>query len=739
MKKLKLSILFTIIFLLTANTLSASKIDSLELFISKQINEKAKMELLSELGDLYSENDRIDSALSKYQKAEHIASNSKFKTENGELLYKIGDIIYTLKNYEDARNTIFKALKIFEKEKNYKKIADCYILVGATYRETLKYEKAIEYINKALEIGTETSNDTTLAFAYNNLAITQKYMKDYEKAMQTYNKSLELYTKIGLETRIAAVTLNMSILYREIGQYDKAILQLTETLKKYKSFNDHEGEAYNLYELAKTNFNKAKDHKREIEKRQQYKIAISYAKKSIHISERIGIPAYVRDNYKLLYEIYAKLEGSEQTLNYFKKYSALQDSITKKQKDIELSINEMQNELDILRSNEEKNKEIIKKQNTIAVFIGIALLLVIVLAIVLYQLNKNSRKANVALTKKNLEINQQKEEIKAQAESLSEANSVLTKKNMEINQQKEEIKAQAEGLEEANKIVSAQKEKAAKKHNRFMESLRYAERIQAAILPQREKISQIFPNYFILFKPRDVVSGDFYWTKKIENKFTNKETTIVAVGDATGHGVAGGFLSTLGTSLLNEIVIKKEVSNAAEVLEQMRTEVKYLLKQGSESKLQDSMDLAFCAINKDTLEVDFAGANMPLVVIRKNDVPLICNKSQISHTFGVSGKTVGYEIQPNFQPVGIYQDEKKFANNKVQLQAGDKIYMFSDGYLDQLNERGRKFKSKRFRELLLAASEKSMQEQEKYFDDVHLRWRGKFRQMDDIVVMGIEL
>jgi len=265
------------------------------------------------------------------------------------------------------------------------------------------------------------------------------------------------------------------------------------------------------------------------------------------------------------------------------------------------------------------------------------------------------------------------------------------------------------------------------------------------MLPSDSKISSLFDNYFILFKPRDIVSGDFYWVKNLKTNINGKEQEliIVAVADGTGHGVPGGFLSTLGISLLNEVVVKQEVQKASQVLEHMRDEIKVLLKQSNDPEGQkDGMDIALCVINKETYEIDFAGANNPLYIIRpaENKTDLFSNNQKMEYDFGNPEEGRGFIIKPDFQPVGIYFVEKNFTNHKVQLQKGDTMYMFSDGYVDQFGgAKKKKFRSRKLQELLIEIYTDSMSKQKKILDDTIENWRGDFRQIDDILLMGVKL
>jgi len=284
----------------------------------------------------------------------------------------------------------------------------------------------------------------------------------------------------------------------------------------------------------------------------------------------------------------------------------------------------------------------------------------------------------------------------------------------EIETQKEEIQTIADNLIVANEEVTKQKDEIEEIHKHVTESIEYASRIQQAILPPKELIKKHLPEHFILFKPRDIVSGDFYWLKQIGNY------TVYAAADCTGHGVPGAFMSMLGISFLNEIVTKTRFDNAGEILNRLRKKIKTSLRQtGKDGESKDGMDIAICVIDNESLQLEYSGAYNPLYIIRKGELT---------------------EIKATRNPVGIYLKEKPFENHKFQLEKGDVIYTFSDGYVDQFGGKNEsKFKSKNFKKLLLEIYNKPMQEQGKILDTVLLKWQGKTEQTDDIVVFGVKI
>ena len=347
------------------------------------------------------------------------------------------------------------------------------------------------------------------------------------------------------------------------------------------------------------------------------------------------------------------------------------------------------------------------------------------------------------ILQKNVVLEQQKEEINTQAESLLETNDRLIQKSEEINQQNEEITAQAENLEQINIELTTHKEEIEKSHKNITSSINYARRIQNAMLPNRKILEKNFAAHFVFYLPRDIVSGDFYWFKTVN------QYQIIAVADCTGHGVPGAFVSMLGISLLNEIVRRKEITRASQVLDQIRGHIKNSLQQtGKTDEQKDGMDIALCVINSKTKFLQFAGANNSLILITNNELRIENENSKIlkyqktrtdlSHLN--ENRKILTTIKPDKQPIGIHIREKSFTNHEIELNENDILYMFSDGFSDQFGkDKKQKFLISNFRKLLISISEKPMNEQEKILSKTFDEWKGNSKQLDDVLVMGVKI
>lgn len=290
---------------------------------------------------------------------------------------------------------------------------------------------------------------------------------------------------------------------------------------------------------------------------------------------------------------------------------------------------------------------------------------------------------------------------------IEQKNDELQELNYKINQQNEEISAQLDVI--------------AKKNKEITDSIYYAEKIQSAVLPQMSILNLNIPESFVLYKPKDIISGDFYWFNSV-----NQYMVIVAA-DCTGHGVPGAFMSMLGITLLNELINHRRLVEADAILNELRNQVKTSLGQlGNTNDQKDGMDIAICVIDNAKKSLQYAGAFNPLYLIRKNETSNIYEFT---------------EIKADRMPIGVYpKDNQSFRNNVIQLSNNDCLYIFSDGYNSQFGgEKGETFKSKRFQNVLLSIQNEPMKKQKEILESTLSDWQGKREQVDDILVIGLKI
>jgi serine phosphatase RsbU (regulator of sigma subunit) len=313
---------------------------------------------------------------------------------------------------------------------------------------------------------------------------------------------------------------------------------------------------------------------------------------------------------------------------------------------------------------------------------------------------------------------------------LEKQNDKINKQNIEIEHQKNEVVAQKERIE-------------VQQHN-ILDSIHYASRIQTAILPQKEVENQLFgDNIFILFKPRDIVSGDFFWLGRRNN------WKIAIAADCTGHGVPGAFMSMLGTAFLNEIINDNTIQDidAGQILNKLRDNViKSLRQTGKAGEQKDGMDVALWMIDENTNMLRYAGANNPLIIVRKEVKELNLSEAEaervktqdlISETDNDTYQII--QIAGSKMPIGIYADLNPFEEVSIQLYPGDTLYTFSDGFQDQFGGvKGKKFMIKRLKQLFVDIYTLPIDEQRSKLDSELVDWiaTGNTEQIDDILVIG---
>ena len=313
----------------------------------------------------------------------------------------------------------------------------------------------------------------------------------------------------------------------------------------------------------------------------------------------------------------------------------------------------------------------------------------------------------------------------------------VVERTKEVVDQKEEIESQKEEIMSQLEMVTEQKDTIENQQYQILDSIHYAKRIQTAMLPPKDLLAHNLKDHFVLYKPRDIVSGDFYWHAIKGDK------TYIAVADCTGHGVPGAFLSILGISYLNEIVNKNTAQTTADILGQLRKSLIYSLHQkGEEGEAQDGLEIALCVLDLKKKTLQYSGARRPLYIARTiaeaKKTKMATNDKILIET---NEKYQLLQFKPDSMPIGIYDEkEQDFTSHEIKVNPGDSIYLFTDGYVDQMGGKNRKtFRVKRLKKLLFDIQGKSMNEQHKILDDTNIEWQGKFEQIDDMLFIGLQV
>ena len=658
------------------------------------------------IASVYSKKGDFQNALDNFQKS--LALSKEIKNKKGmSLCYSyIGSTYSDLGNYEKAIENHLNSIKISEELDDKLGIAFSYNNIGTIYSQNESYDKALDYFSKSLKICEEIKMQMGIYYAYSNIGGIYLAKKEYDKALNNYIKAIKIGIDADDKPGLANNYNNVAVIYYEQGIDQKALdyyfkaLQIDEEIGNQDGMSLLYGNIADLYGRMgdSTNNNLA-------QKNNYFNQAINYGLKAYNLADKIGALRRINTSARTLMNIYKILGDKDNAFNYAEIYINTKDSLFSEEKtkaiyDIETKYQTEKKQLQIEnleKDNSLKTSEIQKQRILIFSFV-IGFIIILIFSILIYRLFIQKKKANILLAQKNIEVEQ---------------------KNEEITAQRDEISAQRD-------LVTKQKEEIEHIHEELTDSINYAKRIQEAVLPISEEYRSIMGEHFVLFRPKDIVSGDFYWTAKIDS------TLIIAVADCTGHGVPGAFMSMLGISFLNEIIRKKEITKANEVLNELRKEIINALQQkGQSGEQKDGMDMSLVAIDTKLHVAQWAGANNPLYIVRNND-----NKKMPPFEKVASLE----ELKPDKMPIAIYEKMDDFSNHEIQLNSGDTIYLMSDGYEDQFGgPKGKKFLSKNLKQLLTTNCQLPMQEQKHILEKTLNEWIGDSEQIDDITVLGIKI
>ena len=572
------------------------------------------------------------------------------------------------------------AYKYSEEINDLRNLAKASNSIGIIYNILRQTDTSNEYFLKSLEIEKERGNNTGIAINLAAIGWNYEIEGNYEKTLEYYYKSLEVNRNSNNTKGISIMLTDIGKVLKAQGSYTQALAHYNEAITVLEQINDKRHITQNLLFKGEV----LTDLKR-------YHEALVVLKKAYDLGIEQSSPGFQINALYRINRLYERKGEMATAYAYYKQANQLEDSLfTSKSNDKLLELQtqfeseKKEKENLLLKKNNEIQDQKIKNQQLVN--IGIVGILLLVIGVVVILLVSRKR--------------------------LKYANNLLKEKNEEINQQNEEILVQSENLHEANTKIQKQNDELAYKNNQITNNINYAKRIQLAALPSSRTGNKIPFEHFIMFKPRDIVSGDFYWILQTQKNL------IFATADCTGHGVSGGFLSMLGISFLNEIVLRKEITKASHVLDALRNRFKLTLGQtGDFNETKDGMDISLCVIDNQTRQLQFAGANNHAYLYRNNELTL---------------------LKADKQPIGVYYKEKPFTNHDLQLKPNDVLYMFSDGFPDQFGEEtGHKYMISKFRDLLGDIHQMPLNEQHVVLENNFETWKGQTSQTDDVIVMGI--
>lgn len=700
-------------FILADSSISiATQLDKDNRYIVKALNIKAKAlsalnefesseKILNETVQLAKSIDDKNGLASSYYLQNSNASDRGFYTKSKELLLKSINIRKEIKDeiglaasysflgltnahlgdYMQGIEYIQQSITLREKNGDKRGLANSYLCLYKIYIDIGEADKALESELKSLDICKEINDLQCVSGRLTNLGKIYQNKGDYKKALSYHFMALAISKQINIRNRIADVHENIAQNYNFTKRYNEALKHIDTCIILRKTIGDEEGIVAATLVLSQINYNQ-----------NNVKDAIENGTQALTASLKLNLPYLIKDAHQVLSNAYNQQHNADKSLFHFKQYIVLRDSLynidkTKEivRKELEFNFNKKQElqKLEVAKKLAETNAES-RKQQLIIIFTVIALIVLsslLIFAIWQYRLKIKSE------------------------QQLQYLNSDLNLKNYQ--------------LEENSLVIETQHNTIHQKNKEITDSIRYAQKIQTAMMPLKHEFAEYFKEAFVMFEPKDIISGDFFWITNRNNKI------IFATGDCTGHGVPGGFMSMLGVSLLNEIINEHDLTEPALILSRLRKKVIIALRQkGLSGEQQDGMDMTICVIDKEQMTLNYAAANHAFYIIRK--------------------KESGFELEEfngDKQPVGIFgSDLKPFKQHSIELKPNDVVYTFTDGFADQFGgPKGKKFKYKQLKELLVSIQHLDLAAQEKIVKEQFTNWKGNLEQVDDVCLIGIRV
>jgi serine phosphatase RsbU (regulator of sigma subunit)/Tfp pilus assembly protein PilF len=561
---------------------------------------------------------------------------------------------WNIGDYPPATSHCLQSIREYDKSGNKYGEAISLMTLGNIYFDQKNYPEAINCYARSKKLNRE-SNNVPMFDAMLMIDIGNIYnrRKQNDSALYFYNSVLPVFEGQGNPVQKSVLLNNIGTIYEDQKKYDEAMVKFRESFLLRSSVGDSDG-VCSVYQ----NFGNVFADKKEFDS------AFYYYNAALGLAQRMGSRSQEATVYNDLFNFYADQGKYKEAYEYQSKYLDLNDSLTGAEN--QNSVNELRERFDAekrdaqihaLETNAKLEQE--HSQRNIMMMLVVVLGTLLVASFFYWQYRNKKRTSDI------LEI-----------------------QNAEITLQKKSI----------------------------TDSINYAKKIQDSILPPESQIRRVLPNSFILYEPKDVVSGDFYWLD------SRDKLSIFAAVDCTGHGVPGAMMSVVGFNLLNQAVNEMGLTKPSDILHHLDFGVNKLLRQSDEgNSVKDGMDIALCTYDSTNRKLQYAGVFNPAYIISKGEF---------------------IQLKPDKFPIGINADgvTDDYTNHEHQLFPGDMIYLFSDGYADQFGgSMGKKYKYTRFRDLLMKIHSLSVEEQKNYLRDEYVSWKGNLEQVDDILVIGVRV
>jgi serine phosphatase RsbU (regulator of sigma subunit) len=604
------------------------------------------------------------------EEALRLSERADYKKGIATACYEIGIYHYDKGNYNEAFSFMIRCHKISKDNGLINIELKALNGLGLVFTDKFEPKKAIQYFNEGIDKALKSGNERALINFYTNIANAYNHLEKYDKSLEIQFKTLSLLQKANKPLNLALLYNNIGNTYKYKGSYNRSLPYYLKSQHLLDSINDQSYTPTVMCNIAEC-YDLGKDFAKA---EQTYKKAESVSKEM--------------NNIKILNHVYFKIAGFYQNN---KKYKEANDYlhlyIDSNQSIFSVEKEEIQKELETKYKTEQKEQEnvILQKENTLSAekirqqkifsyFIIFCLVLAIGLIFFIFRSYRIKKRANLLITK-------QKQEVEEQKLLVEEKNHVIEEKQKEI-----------------------------------IDSINYAKRIQVALLANKEILdSNLGPeNYFVYFKPKDIVSGDFYWAASTGSATDGK--FYLAVCDSTGHGVPGAFMSLLNIGFLSEAIKEKNITQPNAVFNYVRQR---LIESISKEEQQDGMDGILLCIDKATRTVTYAAANNSPVIVSNGTMT---------------------QLPADKMPVGKGETDKAFSLHTVECHKGDMLYLYTDGYADQFGgPKGKKFKYKPLNELLFSVYSKNPGLQQETLADTFNDWIGRLEQVDDVLIIGLKL
>lgn len=568
----------------------------------------------------------------------------------GLVLRQIGNSHYHMAKYDSALANYQSALDVFKSMKDTLRMAGITNNIGNVYYFIDKKQALVHY-NEALRFYEKLGDTEGLAKQYGNVGLIYGHLNDTLKAAEYAQKSLDYYLKTTNRHGIATSHTNLASALVNIGRFAEARAHIGEALAIRESINDRKGMAVSTFILGTVQY-----------KERKFADALANFNKAKDLTHTQKLRNYEVECKEYAARCLMALGRFAEADHLFTSMAEERDSIYSvelkdKVAEMDARYRTLEKDAEILKLNSEAEIADLKLRKR-EIFLAAATLLAFLLSILMfmaYIAYRNKQRSNVLLEARNAEISRQQIEI--------------------------------------------------------TDSIRYAKNLQQAVLASEGTLRRILPDPLLIYQPKDIVSGDFYWADEVEGR------VYFAVVDCTGHGVPGAFVSMVGHNALNRVVRDLRLTQPAEILDRLSQIVTETLNREEGLTVKDGMDVALCSYDPSTMILEYAGAYSPMLLVRNGEQML---------------------FKANRQPVGMTDVRTPFTNHRIMLQHNDRIFLYSDGLADQFGgPDGKKLGSRAFRQWLVQSANLPMRQQVEHVTALLNTWKGTFDQTDDITLLGI--